>query len=258
MIAALLVLALAAGAVAVERPFIYQGTIEQVDTASRNVTIVPFAEYAGGAWTGVNRTPLVGTAPTGADLSALTTGGTVEAASLGKPGGRWSLIAAIQPLSSRPVSLATAVYGDPSFLVSRLPGDLQVQYSTEADCTGTGDGRGLGLRNATSANLTVATDAGESRTLALMVGEEKTTELNGTAVRVRFNGGQASPSGDCSGPAGLQPVADFTIITSGGSVASPSAGRTASPAGPTEEASGFTLVAGLAALATVALGVRRR
>ncbi len=249
-LAALVLLLLATGASAIERPFIYQGTVERVDEAARNVTILPFAEYAGGAWTGAENRSLTGTAPAGADLAALRTGTTVEAASLGVPGGRWTLLAPVVSLSSRPVALATALYGDPAFLVSRFPGELQVQYTTSGDCANTSGAR--------SANVTVAAEAdpGQVRTLALQLGEEQTATLNGTALRVRFNGGQVSSG--CPPVAGPQPVADFTILASTGAPATPTVARTSEPDAPGEETPGFSALLGLAAVAGGALVARRR
>ena len=249
-LAALVLLLLATGASAIERPFIYQGTVERVDEAARNVTILPFAEYAGGAWTGAEGRPLVGTAPAGADLAALRAGTTVEAASLGAPGGRWTMLAPVVSLSSRPVALATALYGDPAFLVSRFPGELQVQYATSGDCANASGAR--------SANVTVVAGEGpgEVRTLALLVGEEKTADLNGTALRVRFNGGQVSSG--CPPIAGPQPVADFTILASTDPSATPTTARTSEPNAPGEETPGFSALLGLAALAGAVLLVRRR
>lgn len=245
---ALAVLALAVlvgGAEAYERPFILQGTVGAVDTTSRTVTIQPSAEYAGGSWTGATHRPLSGVAPDGADLAALPPGTLVEAASLGSPGGRWTMLAPLASSSpSRPATTrAMAVYGDPAFLVSPLPGEVQFGYTTSGLCGGPGT-----AGNATEASVTLSAERGgvvDVRTLDLMAGGEGTATLNGTVLRVRFHGGDAQAGPGCPAAEGRQPIADFTIVLEGGPPSVPS-----SP--PATETPGFPALSGLAALAAAA------
>lgn len=253
---ALVLLLLATGASAIERPFIYQGTVEGVDTGSRNVTVTPSAEFAGGAWTGATHRHLSGVAPAGADLAALAPGTLVEAASLGTPGGRWTMLAPLAPSSPsfQPPTRATAVFGDPAFLVSRLPGEVQVQYTISGLCGPPGSPGA-----ATAASITFSVERGEdaeSRTLDLPAGGEGNATLNGTALRVRFNGGEVSQSPACPATGAQQPVADFSIVASGGPPSPPSDAG-ASP-GSGEKTPGFSAFLGLAALGAAAVVAHRR
>lgn len=257
MLAVLAVLLLVAGTTAFEQPFIVQGTVERVDAGSRNVTVMPSAEYAGGAWTGTTHRPLTGIAPGGADLTALAPGTRVEGASLGSPGGRWTMLAPLAPpFSSTQATRANAVYGDPTFLVSRLPGEIEVQYTTSGACGAPGSPGG-----ATAASITFSIEQGENgefRTLDLPAGGEGNTSLNGTALRVTFHGGDVSPGPACPTLEGLQPVADFSIVAIGDQPSPQSPPGADGPPGPGEETPGFSALLGLVALGAAGCAISRR
>jgi hypothetical protein len=139
-------------------------------------------------------------------------GQVVEASSLGMPGGHWTGIGLLAPVSTEQGYFATALVGDLGSLPAPLIEGYSVTAVTEPDC-GTCTGSTC---PALAANLTIFRDSVTVWTGVLLPGEEAQYRdpADQSGVNVTFISGKASPS-LCPNASpcmiGPQPVSIFTV-----------------------------------------------
>ena len=162
-------------------------------------------------WDPITPQILNGTAPVADLFSTVKVGNTVEATSIGGPGGRWIAIGTLFPTPGIENWFATDVFGDPDAAPAPLTANYGLTYNTTPDCTkcnGT-------VCNASSVNITITRVGADVFDKMLRPGEnfEYFDRMDNSSIWVKFVSGEASSSlcPNATMMTGIQPVSVFVV-----------------------------------------------
>jgi hypothetical protein len=197
----------------------YRGTVTGLDPVNETLTIqvshtwgCTFGNTTTCEWDPVPEENLTGTVPVHEVFSVVSPGMTVEATSIGGPGGRWIGVGTLFPTPGIEYWLAQDLFGDPSALPAPLMADFDMSAETVPDCR---ECRAT-LCTAQSALVNISQIGGRGQAVDLVPGQTFTfSERNdNSSLTVTFLRGEASAS-DCPGAepliGGIQPVSDFIV-----------------------------------------------
>ena len=246
----------------------YRGTVTGLDQVNETITIqvshtwgCTFGNTTTCEWDPIPEENLTGTVPVSEVFSVVSPGMTVEATSIGGPGGRWIGIGTLFPTPGIEYWLAQDLFGDPSVLPAPLMADFDLNAETIPDCRECS----ATVCTARSALVNVSQIEGRNQEVNLLPGQTFTfSERNdNSSLTVAFLHGEASASG-CPGAepliGGIQPVSEFIVhVQPSIAFAPPTEATTVTPSptpSPTAGAGPVLSLAGLAILALL-LFVRR-
>ncbi len=183
------------------------GTVEKLIPGTQNIAIKVSSQY-GCSFTKtgsicdfspVNVTSYNGTVPDSSAFTLLKSGDTVEATSLGGPGGNFITLAKIIK-GPDGKQYSTAIIGDPSRVITPIAGNYKLSYVTVADCkkcTGT-------VCDAKSAKVTLISEKKKVYDKSMNPGQQfyYNGRNDNSSVNLTFIKGQAS-STSCSKTKGM-------------------------------------------------------
>lgn len=240
---------------AVLQQFTHRGLVTALDPGKGMITI--YATHRWGCtfqdetiscgWVEIPPLRVTGAVPDPSVFTVIRRGSTVEASSLGSPGGAWIGLGLLNTVYPGGALVVTDIFGDPGTLPAPLAGDYSVITATRPDCTAcTGS-----LCPAVAAEVSVSRAGDVVHSDVLSQGEESryTDAADHSGVSVTFVRGQASSRLCPDTPpamSGPQPVSLFLIH-----VDAPAS----LPAGPVQpmERPGFLVVTSFPPGATVYL-----
>ena len=219
LVATLCLLAVMTPATAVLHEMTYRGTVTALSAVDNSVTINVTHQYGcvfGNntsicAWDPITPQVLNGTAPVADLFSTVKVGTTVEATSIGVPGGRWITIGTLFPTPGIENWFAIDVFGDPDAAPAQFAANYGLTYNTTPDCAkcnGT-------VCNASSVNVKITRVDKAVFDKMLHPGEnfQYFDPTDNSGVLVKFVNGEAS-SGLCPNATmmvGIQPVSVFVV-----------------------------------------------
>jgi hypothetical protein len=197
----------------------YRGTVTGLDQVNETVTIqvshtwgCTFGNTTTCEWDPIPEENLTGTVPVPEVFSVVSPGMTVEATSIGGPGGRWIGIGTLFPTPGIEYWFAQDLFGDPSVLPAPLMADFDLDIKTIPDCSECS----ATVCTARNALVNVSQIEGRNQEVDLLPGQTFTfSERNdNSSLTVTFLQGEASSS-DCSVVepliGGIQPVSNFVV-----------------------------------------------
>jgi hypothetical protein len=240
----------------------YRGTVTGLDQANETITIqvshtwgCTFGNTTTCEWDPIPEKNLTGTVPVPEVFSVVSPGMTVEATSIGGPGGRWIGIGTLFPTPGIEYWIAQDLFGDPSVLPAPLMADFDLNAETIPDCLACS----ATVCTARNALVNVSQIEGGNQEVNVSPGQTFTfSERNdNSSLTVVFLHGEASASG-CPGAepliGGIQPVSDFIVhIQPPMAFVPPTEATTATPSPTSSPTAGACPVLSLAGLAIFAL-----
>jgi hypothetical protein len=197
----------------------YRGTVTGLDQVNETITIqvshtweCTFGNTTTCEWDPIPEENLTGTVPVPEVFSVVSPGMTVEATTIGGPGGRWIGIGTLFPTPGIEYWFAQDLFGDPSVLPAPLMADFDLNVETIPECRECS----ATVCTAQSALVNVSQIEGRDQEVDLVPGQTFTfSERNdNSSLTVTFLQGEASAS-DCPGAeplnGGIQPVSNFVV-----------------------------------------------
>jgi len=214
-----LIIVLVAPGSGVLQEITYRGTVTGLDPVNETMIIqvshtwgCTFGNTTTCEWNPIPEENLTGTVPVPEVFSVVSTGMTVEATSIGGPGGRWIGIGTLFPTPGIEYWFAQDLFGDPSVLPAPLMADFYLYAETIPDCRECS----ATVCTAQSALVNVSQIEGRDQEMDLVPGQTFTfSERNdNSSLTVTFLQGEASASA-CPGgeplTGGIQPVSNFVV-----------------------------------------------
>jgi hypothetical protein len=207
---------------AILQTFTYKGYTMAVQPETGNLTMLATHKWGctynengttDCGWIAITPKLLTGKVPTGDAFTGIKTGTTIEAVSIGNPGGKWTGLGLLIPVYEKGGWYATDLYGDLSSLPAPLEGSYQVTATTVPDCPNCSGS----LCTAGSSRVVIAEYGHQVKMGTLLPGQriDYENENYHSAVSVIFVNGQASAQlcPNASGGIGssVQPVSVYVV-----------------------------------------------